>query len=477
MRLPSLRLNRMSKTVAVVVTLAVASFTSASRPAAQPVSSDGLNMWLDAVAQHRPGEIDAAVVLAARWTTADLERLLPAVVFHLNSTRSVRPQVVLEPPPAACDSCQASKNERERLSNETASRVHDLERAYIQHLPAPEPLNAFIVRAVALHSDAAMLFLRESAVPLATSPSASPSTNVLRAHGQILRTADGQYVDSASRAPHWYMARALLNFITPEPALNPDTRRWYLAASAFLAASSDFANLSPHLEAAQTLFPDNATVAFDLGWRSEEHATALLQSDVRTLIEAAERTRPRVRGRTSLCRLRYIPCDSGNNPYGIKSERNSLVDAERHFTRATTLDPGLTEAHVRLAHVRTLLGRHAEAEAALQNLPPSSDTDVTFYAALVHGMTLDALGRLDDAAAAYQRALALFPYAQSANLAMSLVERKRGDTARSVEFAKRAIEPAANDTTSFDPFKRYRYGRGRNLHDVWAAWYAALESR
>src|SRR5688572_6476188 len=184
MRLPSLRLNRMSKTVAVVVTLAVASFTSASRPAAQAVSSDGLNMWLDAVAQHRPGEIDAAVVLAARWTTADLERLLPALVFHLNATRGVRPQVVLEQS-AACDSCQASKRERERLGKETASRVHDLERTYIKQLPAPEPLNDFIVRAVALHSDAAMLFPRESAVPPSTSRSASPSTNVLRAHGRI----------------------------------------------------------------------------------------------------------------------------------------------------------------------------------------------------------------------------------------------------------------------------------------------------
>jgi len=315
--------------------------------------------------------------------------------------------------------------------------------------------------------------LNDPGIPVAASPRTALSTNVLKAYGQTMRTADSQYVDSAPKAPHWHMARALLHFMTPEPTQDPATRRWYLAASAFLAATGDFANLSTHLDAAQTLFPDEAMVAFDLGWRSEAHATSLLQNDKRALVEAAEQRlsgRKDVRRATVLCNLRYIPCDSRNNPFGIKSVRNSLTDAERFFTRAVTLDPRMSEAHVRLAYVRALLGRYAEAEAVLKNMPLAGDVEVTYYAAIVWGLTLDGLNRLDEAAAAYEQALTLFPYAQSANLAMSVVQRKRGDTFGSVELAKRAIAP---ELVAADPFKRYRYGRGRNVADAWAAVYAS----
>src|SRR6186713_2103915 len=71
--------NPMSRTVAIVLTLIVASTTSASRSAAQaPSPQDGqIRGWLDAVAQHRPGEADAAASQALDWTLNDVERLLP----------------------------------------------------------------------------------------------------------------------------------------------------------------------------------------------------------------------------------------------------------------------------------------------------------------------------------------------------------------------------------------------------------------
>ena len=90
----------------------------------------------------------------------------------------------------------------------------------------------------------------------------------------------------------------------------------------------------------------------------------------------------------------------------------------------------MTEAYVRLAHVRTLRGRAADAQTLFVKLPHSADLKVTFYAAMVEGKMLEALGRLDDASAAYQHAGGLFPDAHSVNIALSAVEQRRGDMAR-----------------------------------------------
>jgi tetratricopeptide (TPR) repeat protein len=382
------------------------------------------------------------------------------------------------PRPPSCSVCKVSKVERDRLLRETRGDTSSTERELIRILPKPDRLNNLILRGAILHADAEMFFPRRSSAREAPIPAvnyfSAPTRfrNFLRAPAEIMRSVDGQYVGSETGAPHWFMARALLQFITPEPALDANTRRWYLAVTAFLAARADFANLLPHLDATEALFPDDAVMAFDRGWQSEAHATPLMQAHARALTQAVEERS----NRTSafLCRVTAMYCDSEGNPYGVKNERASLVDAERHFARAIKLDPGMTEAHIRLAHVRTLLGRAAEAEAALRDLPPSNDEVLTFYAALVHGNALDALNRLDEAAAAYQRALTLFPDAGSANLAMSVVQQKRGDTSSSIAFAKRATQ-WADRARNVDPFSRYRTGRGRALNEAWDAFYREAE--
>jgi len=230
-----------------------------------------------------------------------------------------------------------SSDERKRLLDETQSEISTMEEKLIRDLPRPDRLNNLILRGAILHADAEMFFRRRTSAPEATTPSATfsrrPTTwSILRAPEEIVSSADGQYVGSATGAPHWYLARALLQFITPEPALDHDTRRWYLAVTAFLAARMDFANLPTHLDATEALFPDDPVLAFDRGWQSEAYATHLLQAHARALVQAAAaklNRRPRL-----LCATRAIFCDSDGNPYGIKSERQSLVDAERRFAGA-----------------------------------------------------------------------------------------------------------------------------------------------
>jgi hypothetical protein len=136
----------------------------------------------------------------------------------------------------------------------------------------------------------------------------------------------------------------------------------------------------------------------------------------------------------------------------------------------------MTEASVRLAHVRTLLGRAGDAEALFTKLPPSADVRVTFYAAMVEGRMLEALGRLDEAAAAYQRAGDLFPDAHSMNIALSAVEQRRGDVARATTFAHRAVDPSTGERPLTDPMVAYDFGRGRDLAAAWSTLIAALEA-
>src|SRR5688572_29437454 len=140
----------MSKTIAIVDTLAVACMTGASRPSAQGLpTEDALRRWLDAVAQHRPGEADAAAALAASWTGADLERLLPALVHYLDT---VRGRETWNQSRVSCDSCQGSRDERDRLLSETRSRVGKADRTLVLNLARPQRLNDLIQRAVILHA-------------------------------------------------------------------------------------------------------------------------------------------------------------------------------------------------------------------------------------------------------------------------------------------------------------------------------------
>jgi hypothetical protein len=444
---------------------------------AQSASLSALRVWLEAVRLHRFGEADVSAWAVASFTSDDLERLLPALVHYLDYGRTTEfaRQKAAEPrvtvvANAACQSCDASIRERQRLLRETRSRAPLPER--FRDFPLPERLNALIIRGVMLHSD--------TATQLRPAPQVSPPTgafNVLKLPREVVQSSDGQFVGTTPAVAHWYMARALLNFMTPEPALVPSARQWYHGATAYFAGHRDFAGLEPHLAAAQALFPDDATLAFDLGWHSETAATPRMQHDVRGLIAEAlvewkKYKIPQARART--CDL--VRCDKDKNPFGIKNERDSLADAERHLSRAIRLDPTMTEAYVRLAHVRTLLGRAADAQPLFTRLPPSADVRVTFYAAMVEGRMLEALGQLDGAAAAYQRGGDLFPDAHSVNIALSAVEQRRGDVTRSTTFAHRAVDASTGERPLTDPMVAYDFGRGRDLAAAWSTLVAALEA-
>lgn len=89
---------------------------------------------------------------------------------------------------------------------------------------------------------------------------------------------------------------------------------------------------------------------------------------------------------------------------------------------------------------------------------------------------LEALGRLDDAAAAYQRAGGLFPDAHSVNIALSAVEQRRGDMARAAALAQRAVDQSTGERSPTDPMVTYGFGRGLDAAAAWSTLIAALEA-
>jgi tetratricopeptide (TPR) repeat protein len=456
----------MSTTRILSVALVSALTIGAAQPRAQVVSDgDLLRTWLSAVVQHRPGQADAAASLVAQWSASDVERLLPGLFRYLNLVRREEFKNRNNP---TCGTCAVSRDERERLLRVTGPRVSRSEQVSIDSLPRPDQLNELLLRAVTLHSDAAMFFPKNAGRVANGTP--APSTNVLGAPRSEVNSSDGQYLGLMPIVPHWHVARALLQFVLPEPALDAHVRRWYLAASTYLAVTSDGAQLPGHFDAMRSLFPDDATVMFDLGWLAEWHSMPRSQVHLRTIVEVASR---QAGSRGVFCAR--VSCDTAGNPYGIKDERGSLIDAERYFARAVQLDPSLTEAFVRLAYIQVRRGRHADAEATLRTAPLSTDRLVTFYAALMAGMTFEGLDRLDEAADAYQKALDLFPNAQSANLSMSALEHRRGDAAAAATYAQRAVDPPLNADAAADPMSAYWQGPGRHALDAWAAYYVSLE--
>ena len=468
---------------------ATAQSSAQSNPVARSAAGGGwqasltrFEAWLTAVVVHQPGTADAAAQIVAAWSTDQIEReLLPVLVIYLNLARAQNGHLIY--PNKTCAPCKLSGRERERLGKATGNLLTGAELNQVLGSPPPRDLDRLILDGVLLHSDVAMLLPVSTQSP----PSAPPAgPMILGLPRNFARTGDGQFENMISTGPHWHLARALLHFLTKDAAGDPHAREWYSTVSAHFARAGNFAALSSHLQVARQLFDDDSRTAFAEGWQAEGLASPLVQEGVRTTVvtlkkEAAERAlaaqkrgeNPLGRGQ-SICE--FVDCITGR-PFGIKNERLNLLDAEKHYSEAVSRDPQFTEAHVRLARVRSLLGKHAEAASILQRLPNTEDKTLMFYARLFLGAVQEALGKLDDAATAYTSALALFPASQSAHLAMSGLAQRRGDGAAAQAHVKRALASTNANGYTDDPFQSYSMGLGRQADALWRAWHAGVRAQ
>ena len=180
-----------------------------------------------------------------------------------------------------------------------------------------------------------------------------------------MRAFDGQQNDLESQAPHWLIARALLDAVMPRH--DAMVVAWYEATGTWM--QQQLLADTMHLAHGRTLFPDAADLWFLSGCQHERLSTTSVQA---------------------LARDSVLP---QGVVLDIGSERSELADAERFFRRSVALDPSHKDAHLRLGHVLLTRGQFKDAADELQLVSTaSSDRPLQYFASL--GLSAQTGGQL-----------------------------------------------------------------------------------
>lgn len=254
-----------------------------------------------------------------------------------------------------------------------------------------ERANQILLRGAALHADIGRLI---------------PEDTVRRSPTQkaayIIR--DGRWTGVRFVSIHWQLGRSLLDSVVPEPAASPDVRAWYVGTSADLLRMRQSAAAVENYTRARQLFPSDPEILFGSGVLHELFGSAALQAAADSVAES---------NRTSA---------------EVSSARSELVKAERFFRDSLVQRPGYIEARIRHGRVLDDLGRHEEASEELRRAIADGAGDHLLYLAqLFLGRSEEALGHDTAARAAFERASALYPGAQSPHLALSQLARRAGN--------------------------------------------------
>jgi tetratricopeptide (TPR) repeat protein len=387
-----------------------------------------LQFWVDAVQSHRAGAPDEATRRIARWTWEELEDLtldLRSVLKLIDNPRAEVFSVWVEDGRRSGDRRVVyTRSERERLRRiaSTAAR------------------NQLLKRGAAMHTTIAIN---------RPDPTETRTANpfVTKFEG-VVRFTDGRQLGLDRRANHWKFVRGLLDLVTPHPSRDDAVREWYRASSAVLLGRLHLHD--DHFEQAVRLFPDDPLLLMFAGSFHEALSSASVQGFVRSALQ----TRGVV--------------------FRIDSTSTELRRAESFYRRALTIDPGAAEAGVRLGRVLSLLERNAEALTQLPRLDASAPPMLRYYETLFTGAAAEALGRLDEARTAYERAAELYPRAQAPRLALSQLAGRTGDSARAIEAIKNVLSATQEPGLEDDPFWMYYSAAGRDADVLLAQAYQAL---
>lgn len=349
-----------------------------------------LGRWADSVAEHRPGESDAALQRVAAMSIADVQTL---------SSDAQTLITLMRRPGAMVFFTTGSRKEQVQINYSVAElgALRTLaRRATVRDVwcgvPSDKCANDFVKRAALLEQDVAMLRMGERA----------PIGRTAGVFGFEVKVSDGEML-SVSQAPvHWAMARRMIDLVTPYPNRDPMVRAWYVATIAQLEAEEQ--HDTDHHERGLALFPDDAALLFFNGCLHEIYASDRTQAAVKVM---------------------RLPAGLS---VAVRSAHSELLFAEEYLRKAVAADPEAAEARLHLGRVLGLLGHHQEAHAELQRAAEKVGESANQYdAAMFLGLELEALSRGDEAQAAYLRARSLYPGAPSPLLALSQLAWRRGD--------------------------------------------------
>jgi len=211
-------------------------------------------------------------------------------------------------------------------------------------------------------------------------------------------------------------------------------RDWYLLVVAYLHGQASYGQSRPLLSEARDMFPGDALILLASGTDREMPA---IWSGYLQLYDAS---------------------GSRTESQRINKERE-LSRAAEFFREALAVDPLLVEGHLRLGRtlyaLQELKGAAGSLEMAkkLARLP-----SLVYLATLFLGLTESAAGRVEAAERQYEEAIAIYPQAQSAQIAMSELAYVTG---RTDDAAVRMTVLLAADSKD-DPY--WTYGTGEFWH-------------
>jgi hypothetical protein len=397
-----------------------------------------MRAWMKAVRTHQPGLADEPALSMAAWAAGELTET-HARVAHLVST------------------IRGAYARDSRTGNLKPVDYDGLmyTRAQLLALFRLEPTDPLVVdpheillRGALLHGDVAMLPLPLSARP-ARSVGGSGSFIV---HSAL--TSDGVVDRSDDASEHWIHARRLLDFVMRTPS-NEDrewVRQWYRATAALQSAARHWSVAGDHLSRARGWFPNDGRVLFYTGVTHEVLGGPAIQA----ALEGIARLGGSVK---------------------VDASSKELEQAAFWLRESTRLDPDFALGHLHLGRVLGGLGRHEDALRELTRAAAGlTDREQAYDVNLFLGYEQGALGDRDTAEAAFERAAAAFPLAQSPLVGLSQLGRHFDDAAASHAALDRLLALSADDWR-FDPWWDYACSHVRDANPLMNAVRRSLAAR
>jgi tetratricopeptide (TPR) repeat protein len=390
-----------------------------------------MKAWMSAVQQHEPGTADGAAATIAGWSPFELNELAADLVIFLgriDGAHLFKPRARPAPRPS-------SPRPRPVVYAIRAMAEELL------HGTGPEVSNQFLKRAALLHADVAMLTPRmEIQAPLPEQPYYPKSTpNRASSDPIVVDTDDGVAGDLERPTLHWQLGRTVLSAVAPEPARDETVRLWYRASVAYLEAQERFGDCHLHLIPTLEAVPGDARLIFYAGALHEAYSSASLQAAANSM---------RSRG------LRSV----------VRSVDNELEEAEGFYRKALAADPGFAEARLHLGGVLGLRGRHPEAATELrQAVTQLKDPQLVYYGELFLGREEAAVRHRQEAREHFERAAALYPRAQSPQLALGLLARAHGDRPAALQSLRNVASLPPDEKDREDPWWEYLRSHVRNV--------------
>ena len=253
--------------------------------------------------------------------------------------------------------------------------------------------NQILLRGAALHGDIARLIPEDTVRKSPTQRTA-----------YIVR--DGRWLGIRYISVHWQLGRSLLDGITPDPATNPGVKIWYQEIAAHLLQMRQFAAAVDHFARARQMFPSDPEFCF----RAECCTSGLVRRRFRL---------PRSRSPSPNARLHP------STPRAPSSYAPSASSARRSCTGRTISKRGCAMAacsticNGTTKRRKNSASRSPAAPAAGFSTSRSYSSDARWKRVAI----------MTASRAAFLRASALYPNAQSPRLALSQIARRTGDRA------------------------------------------------